>query len=156
MNHWIRLALAGLALSSAVPAGAQTPAVDVQNVWTRATTPGAKTAALYMTLTSKLPDRLVSVTTPAAPRATVHETIKDGDIMKMRPVEGGLVLPAGKPVTLAPGGLHVMLEGLAAPLLPGQTVQVHLTFETSPPADVVAAVRGAGAASMHHSAMPGM
>ena len=43
----------------------------------------------------------------------------DGDVMKMREVEGGLSIAAGATVDLKPGGYHVMLMGLKAPLEEG-------------------------------------
>ena len=69
----------------------------------------------------------------------------DGNVMRMRPVSGGLSLPAGQLVILQPGGYHNMLEGLKAPLKQGQTVPLHLTFATSAPVDVTASVAGIGA-----------
>jgi periplasmic copper chaperone A len=38
-------------------------------------------------------------------------------------------VPAGKTVELKPGGYHVMLMGLVAPLKEGETVPVTLTFK---------------------------
>ena len=48
--------------------------------------------------------------------------------MTMREV-ARIPLPAGEAVTLEPGGYHVMLLELAAPLTAGQTFPVTLTFE---------------------------
>lgn len=124
---------------------AQAPAVAAQNVWARATALHASTGAIYMTLTSPSGDRLTGVSSPAAAKAEVHETRMDGNVMRMRPVEGGLDLPAGKPVALAPGGYHVMLQDLKQPLTRGQTVPLHLTFEHAAPLDVVAEVQPIGA-----------
>lgn len=50
------------------------------------------------------------------------------DSMTMRPVDS-IELPAGETVKLEPGGYHVMLLELAAPLTAGQTFPVTLTFE---------------------------
>ncbi len=44
----------------------------------------------------------------------------DGGVMKMRPVEGGLEIKPGETVTFKPGGYHVMLVDLKAPLQAGQ------------------------------------
>jgi copper(I)-binding protein len=52
----------------------------------------------------------------------------EGGVMKMYPVDG-VDLPAGKTVKLAPGGYHVMLMGLNAPLQAGRSIPVKLTFE---------------------------
>jgi copper(I)-binding protein len=59
----------------------------------------------------------------------VHEMKMDGDIMKMRAVQGGLDLPAGKAVELKPGGYHVMLMDLNAPLPKDSTVPLTLVFK---------------------------
>lgn len=53
----------------------------------------------------------------------------DGDVMKMRAVEGGLELPAGKTVELKPGGYHVMLMDLKAALPKDSTIPLTLVFK---------------------------
>ncbi len=138
---------AGLLLLAAQgPAVAQQSApVEVQGAWARATPPGASTGAIYLTLTSPSGDTLTSVSSPAAREASLHGMRMEGPVMRMRPVEGGLDLPAGKPVTLAPGGYHIMLDGLKAPLKPGQAVPLHLTFRKAPPLNVQAQVQPIGA-----------
>ncbi len=132
------LVLAGLSPS---PAFAQ---VTADHAWSRATPPHASTGVLYLTLTSPVADRLVGVSTPAARMAEIHRSDMAGGVMQMRPVAGGLPLPAGQPVSLAPGGYHVMLMGLASPLRAGADLPVHLTFQTAPPLDVVAHVEPLG------------
>ena len=167
MSRQSTLAVSILIIAAlAAPAGAQQPAaapagVTVQDAWARATPTGATAGAAYMTLTSPAGDMLTSASTPAARQAAVHEMRMDGSVMRMRAVEGGLVLPPGQPVTLRPGGLHVMLEGLKAPLKQGGTVPLHLTFRTAPPLDLQVPVRAVGAAGpggtpTGDSAMPGM
>jgi len=59
----------------------------------------------------------------------LHTMTMDGDVMRMREVEGGIELPAGETVELAPGGLHIMFMGLESPFVEGETVPVTLTFE---------------------------
>jgi len=161
-----RFLLAALGTAAlAVPAIAQQPpdapaAVAVRDAWARATPSGASTGAAYLTLTSPAGDVLVGASSPAAAQASVHEMRMDGDIMRMRAVEEGLPLPAGQPVTLRPGGYHVMLERLAGPLKQGQSVSVRLLFRNAPPVDLqvpVQAVGAAGPGGAHagHDAMPG-
>lgn len=124
-----------------IQAAAQQPQVTVANAWARATPPHAETAAAYMTLTSEMDDRLMNVSTPVAQRAELHRTTDEGGVMRMRPVTGGLELPARKPVSLSPGGYHLMLIGLKAPLLAGKTVPLHLTFEHAAPIDIQATIQ---------------
>jgi hypothetical protein len=52
----------------------------------------------------------------------------DGGTMKMRAIPR-LDVPAGKPVSLAPGGYHVMLMDLKQQLKKGDTVPLTLKVE---------------------------
>lgn len=137
--------LAMLTVATLQPAAAQSPAVQVSNAWSRATPGGASTAAVYATLNSPAGDTLTGASSPVAKTASVHEMSMDGNVMRMRPVTGGLALPPGQAVTLQPGGYHIMLEGLKVPLKQGQTVPLHLTFSKSAPVDVTATVAAIGA-----------
>src|SRR5207237_1030925 len=62
--------------------------------------------------------------------ADMHEMKLDGDVMRMRALER-LELPAGKPVELKPGGMHLMLQDLKAPLQPGTSIPLTLTFRNA-------------------------
>lgn len=104
-------------------------AVDVKGAWARATVQGQKATGAFMTLTAKDRGQLVSVSSPVAGIVEVHEMKMDGDVMKMRAVEGGLDLPAGKPVALKPGGYHVMLMDLKTPLQKDTTIPMTLVFK---------------------------
>jgi copper(I)-binding protein len=144
----IRTACLLVALTATSLAHAQTaaPQVQVSNAWSRATPGGASTGAAYLTLASPAGDTLTGVSSPVSKTASVHEMAMDGPVMRMRQVPG-LPLPPGQPVTLQPGGYHIMLEGLKAPLKQGQTLPLHLTFAKSPPVDVTATVAGIGASA---------
>jgi hypothetical protein len=67
-----------------------------------------------------------------------------GMVMKMRPITG-LDIPAGQPVTLKPGGEHIMLMGLNQPLHEGQSFPLTLDFEKAGPRTVTVTVEKAGA-----------
>ena len=146
---------ASIALSGlfAATAAAQSPQVTVSDAWSRATPPHAATGVVYMTLASSTEDRLVGVSTPVAQQAELHRTTNQGGVMRMRPVPGGIELPAGKPVSLRPGDYHVMLTGLKTSLQAGQSIPLHLTFAHAAPVDVEATVRPLTAGS---GSMPGM
>lgn len=103
--------------------------VDVQGAWARATVPGQKATGAFMTLTAKDGAKLMGVESPVAGVAEVHEMKMDGDIMRMRAVAGGLELPAGKAVELKPGGYHVMLMDLKAPVAKDTTIPLTLVFK---------------------------
>ena len=49
--------------------------------------------------------------------------------MRMSPVEGGILIPAGGVAQLRPGGLHVMLIGLTQDLEADTTIALTLTFD---------------------------
>lgn len=94
------------------------------------TTASAKAGAAYISvMTNGGDDRLVNATSPVAKRVEIHTHIKDGDVMRMRPVDGPLPVSAGNPIEMAPGGVHVMLMGLNAPLVDGTPIPVTLIFE---------------------------
>lgn len=114
--------------------------------WARASAGAAPTGAAYFALENRggEPDRLVSASTPAAERAELHTHLHENGVMKMRPVEGGIELPAGGQVLLAPGGLHVMLMGLKAPLKEGERFPLTLTFEKAGELQVEVAVEPIG------------
>ena len=111
----------------AAPSFAQ-PVLRIEAPWVRATVPGQPVAAAYMKLSSGVPLRLVKVETPAAKEAQIHSMSSDGGVMRMRELDA-LDLPAGKVVSLAPGGMHLMLFGLSAPLREGQHVRLTFTVQ---------------------------
>jgi hypothetical protein len=106
-----------------------TAPVTVQGAWARASVQGQKASGAFMTLTAKTDLKLVGASTPVAGLSEVHEMKMDGNVMTMRAVAGGLDLPAGKPVALAPGGYHVMLMDLKTPLAKDSVVPLTLTFK---------------------------
>lgn len=114
--------------SACMAAVAQSAPVKVEGAWARATVQGQKGTGAFMSLTSKEATQLVGVTSPVAGVAEVHEMKMEGDVMKMRALPL-LELPAGKKVDLKPGGYHVMLMDLKAPLAKDSTVPVTLLFK---------------------------
>jgi periplasmic copper chaperone A len=134
---------AGLLIASA--AFAQTGRLELRDAWARATPGKAENGAAYVTIGSPTADRLVSVSTPVARKAELHTMSMKGMVMEMRPM-AGLDIPAGQPVSLKPGGEHIMLLGLYAPLREGQSFLMTLNFEKAGPQPVTVAVEKAGAA----------
>ena len=125
-------------------AAAQTGAVEVEDAWARATPGKAENGAAYLTIVSPGADRLVSLSTPVAKKAGLHTMTTEGGVMKMRPLDG-LDVPAGQPVTLKPGGAHIMLTGLNQPLQAGQSFPLTLSFEKAGQREVTVAVEKPGA-----------
>jgi copper(I)-binding protein len=98
----------------------------------KAMTPGQPVGGGFLTIANKggADDRLVSVSvSTGAKRVELHEMSMDNDIMTMRKLADGLPLPAGQIVEMKPGGLHMMLMGVAAPYKAGDMVRATLTFE---------------------------
>ncbi len=121
------LTIAALATSLCFSAFAQS--VDVKDAWVRTSVPGQKATGAFMKITARDGARLVSASSAAAGVTEVHEMKMDGNVMKMRAVEGGLELPAGKTVELKPGGYHLMLMDLKAALPKDSTVPLTLVFK---------------------------
>lgn len=125
--------------------------LDIGHPWSRATLPGAKVAAGYLTVKNNgsTPDRLISVTAEISGKGEIHEmTVKDG-VMNMRPVAGGLEIPAGGEVKLEPGSYHIMFMELKAPAVEGAKFPGKLTFEKAGTVEVEFAVEKAGGKADH-------
>ena len=141
--------------------GVASAPIAIQSPWSRATPGGAKVAAGYLTIvnTGSSDDRLVSVTSDISGRGEVHEmAVKDG-VMTMRPIEGGVPVPAGQSVTLKPGSYHLMFQDLKGALKQGERFDAILTFQKAGPLKATFDVQGIGAtapAGDGSRSMPGM
>ena len=133
----------------------------LDHAWARATPAGAKVGGGFLTIENKgpTPDKLVGASSPVAGKVEVHETAMKNGVATMHTVTGGLPIPPGQSVTLAPGGYHLMMMGLKGPLKKGDKIPVTLAFEKAGEVKVTFDVQGVGATlssgQMDHS-MPGM
>jgi copper(I)-binding protein len=118
-------AIAAVLLAVSAAAGAQ---VRIDHPWARPTVAAQTSTDVYLSITSVGGGRLVEASSPLAASAEVHEMKMDGDVMRMRRIDA-LPLPAGRPVELKPGGYHLMLFGLKAPVKAGEAVPVKLVVE---------------------------
>jgi len=120
--------------------------LTVVHPWSRATAPSQKAGGVFLRIenASGLPDRLIGIETDMADTASLHAMIRDGDIMKMRPVEGGIEVPANGTVELAPGGMHVMLIGLREQLIKETTLPLTLIFDRAGRVEIQAVIESAG------------
>jgi copper(I)-binding protein len=146
---------------------AQPGGIEVQQAWARATPGALKSGAAYFTIANHgaEPDRLLSVSSPVAESATLHEEKMEDGMMKMRPLTSVTIAP-GKSFALKPGGDHLMLDGLKQPLKEGDHFPLILTFEKAGSQQVEVAVGKAaamgppggatGAMDMGHGAMDPM
>lgn len=121
--------LTGAALALAASAASAATGVQVSG-WAQPTVAGQSTGAAYLVIRNYGPsaDRLVSLASPAAGMVSVHRSMTVGDISRMR-AAGAIVVPPGKILTMSPGGYHVMLMGLKAPLKPGTRLPLTVRFE---------------------------
>jgi copper(I)-binding protein len=116
--------------------------VSVRDQWASAADTGM--AAVFGTFTNNDDHeaRIVSATSPVAGRMEVHEVSADASGTKtMHPKAGGIVIPPGGSHDLVPGGDHLMLMDLKAPLIAGADVPVTVTFQDGSTLDVTAQVR---------------
>lgn len=159
-----RAALAGAVLSVLVPHlspdGRGSPAdahtheagqLRIIHPHAPATPRGARSAAGYMRIENRgrEADRLVAVEAPVSQRVELHRTVREGNVMRMRPAAGGIAVPAGGAVELAPGGLHVMFIGLSAPLVEGGRFDGVLVFEKAGRVPVTFMIDPAGKGGHH-------
>jgi periplasmic copper chaperone A len=138
------LLLVACGVFTAGSAAAQTGQLEVNNAWARATPGKSDVGAAYVTIRSPAADKLVAASSPVAKKTELHTMTMSGMVMKMRPI-AAIDIPAGHPVTLAPGGLHIMLMGLKKPLKAGQSFPLTLTFEKAGSRTVDVAVENVGA-----------
>lgn len=119
----------------------------ITQAWSRQTPAGAKVAGAYLSIENKgtAADRLVGGSGDVAGRVEIHEMTMDGGVMKMRPLDSGLVIEPGKIVKLAPGGYHLMLMDLKGELKQGDKVPLSLQFEKAGKVNVSLDVQGVGA-----------
>lgn len=126
--------------------GTKGQGIVIEAPWARATPGRSANGAAYFTVANRglAGDRLIGVSSPAAGRVELHTHIRDKGVMRMRKLTG-IDLTPGASVTFRPGGHHVMLMGLKAPLRKGGTFPLTLRFEKAAPMTVVVKVMGIGA-----------
>ena len=125
--------------------------IKIGHPYARATAPGQPVGGAFLKLDNQGgDDRLVSVTADVSTAVELHSMALEGDVMRMRQVEA-IVLPAGKAVELKPGGLHMMLIGLKAPLKAGDTFPIRLRFEKAGIVAVTVNVEAAGTDPSAHT-----
>lgn len=142
------LALAALCLATAAAAPASP--IVVSGGWTRPTAAGLNGAG-YFTVVNRgpRPDRLTGASSPVATAVSIHRSQQVGSVMTMRALPF-LDVGGGAKVTFAPGGLHLMLEGLRRPLRTGESVPMSLSFARAGHVRAILQVRPGA------TAMPGM
>jgi len=144
---------ASLALLISPALAAPPGPIAVSGAWTRPAAAGINGAGYLIIVNhGRLADTLIGVTSPAAARGSIHQSAMAANgVMTMRQLPSLAIAP-GATVRFAPGGYHLMLEGLKRPLKVGETVPAVLTFAKAGRAPVTFTVRN----SAPDLSMPGM
>ena len=138
------LAAIGIGLTSAVAKAGQSVSIDRNqrseapkttpltgdSLWARATLPGRQMTAIYGQLASKsLPIRVVGMRSNRSKAIELHETTMIDGKMRMSQIDWPSLEP-GKPLLLKPGGTHLMVFGLAGPLIKGDELLLDIEVES--------------------------
>ena len=126
----VKLGLLGLsvALSACQRTDDRPHDLVIRSAWARATAPGQESGGVFLTVRGgSAPDRLTGGSTDVAGTVEIHTMRMDGAVMRMRRQKTADI-PAGDTLALAPGGTHLMLVGLKAPLAAGQSFDLALDF----------------------------
>ena len=121
------IASALLLLAACEPQGE--PDIKLGNAWARPTA-GQAPGAVYVSIANDGPgeDRLTGAFTDHAAMAMVHQNELVNGVARMR-MAGEIRIPAGDQIDMVPGGTHIMLEGLRAPLKAGDEFELVLKFK---------------------------
>lgn len=148
LSPLLAIALVAACSEPRTPQAASGPAPSVQaaEASCRPSQPGRRMTLCAVTLTSTTDDALIAIESPRAARAALQDTPIENGMVVVTPRSGPLALPAGRPVRLTSGGTSITLQGVAEPVLAGQTIPLTLTFNAAPPVEIVAAVAAEPAA----------
>jgi uncharacterized protein YcnI/copper(I)-binding protein len=139
--------MSGMAGMSVAPVGdaAKIGDLEISAGFAKAMLPGQPVGGGYFTVKNSgtADDRLVSVTSPASGKVALHEMTMKDNVMTMREVKGGILVEAGKTLSLDDADLHLMFEQVKVPFKKGDKVPVTLTFEKAGSVDLVLQVLSA-------------
>lgn len=126
----------------AVTDGTKLGNLTISGEWVRPTT--NEVSAAYLTVhNSGVADALIKASTPLTSTVQLHEVITEGSSSKMQEKAGGFPVPTNGMLELKPGGFHIMLMDLKAPIAIGETVSLTLTFEKAGEVTIEAPVHAA-------------
>jgi len=116
--------------------------VVIRDAWVRESTAARTSSSAYMRIENRAANvvALVQVTVPGVETAQVHASVDRQGRTAMEPLAKVTIAPRGS-VDFAPGGMHVMLMGIARPLAIGTSIEMHLTFDDGHTRTVRAIVR---------------
>ena len=147
---WL-FSIALMAFAASIQAqDAKVGSIKIENAYVRATAPGQPAAGAFMKIdNSGAADQLLSASSPAAGEVQLHQMSMEGNVMKMGQVKD-IAVPANGSVDLKPGGYHIMLMNIKAPLKAGDTVPVKLKFAKAGEVEVKLPVNAVGSGMNMH------
>ena len=124
--------------SSALASACHHSGIEISDGYLKATPPKAPVSAGYLTIynNGNADINLTGVRAAFAGMGAVHDMQMSNGVMTMTEVENGIMVSAGKMVSLAPGGLHLMFMGLTQQLKIGDEHTITLTFDKCGDLDV--------------------
>ncbi|MFT6916948.1 MAG: copper(I)-binding protein [Motiliproteus sp.] len=119
--------------------------VSIEQGYVRASPPGISNGAAFLTLHNSAitPVSLIAARTPAANSAELHNHVEQDGVLRMRQVPE-IKIPAQGSISLQPGGYHVMLMGLKAPLKAGSEMPLMLEFSSGQSTEFSLPIRKTG------------
>jgi copper(I)-binding protein len=135
----------GLVAAALLLAGCHKPAeLSASGAWVRLPAVAGRPGAAYFTVKGgDKADALLAVSTPAAARAELHETMDHQGMKSMQPARD-VPVPARGSLEFAPGGRHVMLFEMRPDAKPGGRIPLALAFASGKRLEVQASIVGAG------------
>ena len=124
--------IGAVVFAAAIAGGAHAADLTVTDAVIRAVGPGVPNTAGYMLVANAgaKPDQLISAACACARKVDVHLShVMNGMSMMMDP--GPLPVPAHGSLRFSPGGYHLMITGLKAPLADGAIQPIDLKFKTA-------------------------
>lgn len=155
----VGVALLALAGCTSTPPATMADSVEVTDeAWAKAGVAGGMVGA-FVTLenTTDTDVELTAVESPTTPRVELHEMVPgDSGEMKMKKIDGNLVIPAGEVFKLEPGGNHIMLMDLPADVMAGSEIELTLKFTDGSEKTIKALVKTYSAANEEYVGEDGM
>lgn len=129
--HWSVLLAVALVAPAVFAHDYRQGALMIDHPWSRPTPPGTPMGVGYMSITNNGdgPITLIGASSTRAEQVSIHESRIEAGVMRMEPLQDGLVIPAGETVELKPHSFHLMLENLSGPLREGESIPLALDFE---------------------------
>lgn len=116
--------------------------IEISNAWARKTS-RTVSAAIYLTVKNggHHLEEITGASSDLANRTMIHRSFEEDGVMRMEHAEGVPIAP-GETFKLEPGGYHIMLMGLSAPLKEGDAFPITLSFKEAGDVEVIVEVTG--------------